>query len=48
MASVIERSGVEVEDGLVGHAGTDWAQVRRAASPDPEDARGFEPPGVIH
>jgi hypothetical protein len=45
---VVRRGGLEVEDGLVGHAGTDWAQVRWAESPDPEDAWGFEPPDVVH
>jgi hypothetical protein len=45
---VVRRGGLEVEDGLVGHAGTDWAQVRWAESPDPEDAWGFEPPDLVH
>lgn len=45
---VVRRGGLEVEDGLVGHAGTDWAQVRWVESPDPEDAWGFEPPSVVH
>ncbi len=45
---VVRRGGLEVEDGLVGHPGTDWDQVRWAESPDPEDAWGFEPPDVLH
>jgi len=45
---VVRRGGLEVVDGLVGHAGTDWDQVRWAASPDPEEAWGFEPADVIH
>ncbi len=45
---VLRRGGLEVEDGLVGHPGTDWDQVRWAESPDPEDAWGFEPPDVLH
>jgi hypothetical protein len=45
---VVRRGGLEVEGGLVGHAGTDWAQVRWAESPDPEDAWGFAPPDVVH
>lgn len=47
-AEVVRRGGLEVEDGLVGHPGTDWDQVRWAESPDPEDAWGFEPPDVLH
>jgi hypothetical protein len=47
-AEVVRRGGLEVEDGLVGHPGTDWDQVRWAESPDPEDAWGFEPPDVVH
>ena len=47
-AEVVRRGGLEVEDGLVGHPGTDWDQVRWAESPDPEDAWGFEPPHVVH
>jgi hypothetical protein len=47
-AEVVRRGGMEVEDGLVGHPGTDWDQVRWAESPDPEDAWGFEPPDVVH
>jgi hypothetical protein len=45
---VVRRGGLEVEDGLVGRAGTDWDEVRWAESPDPEDAWGFEPPDVVH
>lgn len=45
---VVRRGGLEVEDGLVGHPGTDWDEVRWAESPDPEDAWGFEPPDVLH
>ena len=45
---LVRRGGLEVEDGLVGHPGTDWDQVRWAESPDPEDAWGFEPPDVVH
>lgn len=45
---VVRRGGLEVEDGLVGHPGTDWDQVRWESSPDPEDAWGYEPPSVVH
>ena len=48
LSEVVRRGGLEVEDGLVGHPGTDWDQVRWAESPDPEDAWGFEPPDVVH
>jgi hypothetical protein len=48
ITEVVRRGGLEVEDGLVGHPGTDWDQVRWAESPDPEDAWGFEPPDVVH
>jgi hypothetical protein len=48
LTEVVRRGGLEVEDGLVGHPGTDWDQVRWAESPDPEDAWGFEPPNVVH
>ena len=48
LTEVVRRGGLEVEDGLVGHPGTDWDQVRWAESPDPEDAWGFEPPDVVH
>lgn len=48
LAEVVRRGGMEVVDGLVGHPGTDWDQVRWAESPDPEDAWGFEPPDVVH
>lgn len=45
---LVERAGLEYEEGRIGHAGTDWDEVRWAASPDPEDAWGFEPPDVVH
>ena len=45
---LLERGGLEVREGLVGHPGTDWGQVRWVLSPDPEDAWGFEPPDVVH
>lgn len=45
---IVRRGGLEVEEGLVGHPGTDWDQVRWALSPDPEDAWGFEPADVVH
>lgn len=45
---VVRRGGLEVEEGLVGHAGTNWDEVRWALAPDPEDAWGFEPPDVVH
>ena len=32
----------------MGHAGTDWDEVRWAAVAGPEDAWGFEPPDVVH
>jgi hypothetical protein len=45
---LVERGGLEIDEGLVGHRGTDWSQVRWALSPDPEDAWGYEPPDIVH
>jgi hypothetical protein len=42
-AEVVERGGLEVVDGLVGHRGTDWDAVRAAWLPTPQDAWGFRP-----
>lgn len=44
LAEVIRRGGLEVEDGLVGHMGTDWDDLPFSDLPNPGDAWGFEPP----
>lgn len=41
---VLERAGLEVVDGLVGHAGTDWDALGYISGLDPASAWGFEPP----
>lgn len=42
-SSVVERGGLEVVDGLVGHPGTNWDELRYRRAPDPEGAWGFSP-----
>jgi hypothetical protein len=44
LSQVIERAGLEVVDGLVGHPGTDWAAVAVQPSVTPQEAWGFDPP----
>ncbi|NJD28630.1 MAG: hypothetical protein FIA92_10075 [Chloroflexi bacterium] len=40
---VVERGGLEVVDGLVGHPGTKWDELLYRLDPDPEGAWGFTP-----
>jgi hypothetical protein len=44
---VVERSGLEVMNGLVGHPGTDWAAVEWSLAPSAQDAWGFRPGGAV-
>lgn len=44
---VLMRAGLEVEDGLVGHAGTAWNAWDLGADLDPGSAWGYEPPDRI-
>ena len=43
ISEVIERGGLEVNRGLVGHPGTDWVAVEYAIDPAPQEAWGFRP-----
>ena len=50
---VVERGGLEIRDGWIGHRGTDWDSAvpldSAAGLPfDPEQAWGFEPDGFVH
>lgn len=47
IAEVIERGGLEVNRGLVGHPGTDWAAVEYAIDPVPQEAWGFRPARTV-
>lgn len=47
IAEVIERGGLEVNRGLVGHPGTDWAAVEYAIDPAPQEAWGFRPARTV-
>jgi hypothetical protein len=44
LVEVIRKAGLEVEEGLVGHPGTDWEDLPISDQPNPGDAWGFEPP----
>jgi hypothetical protein len=44
LVEVIRKAGLEVEDGLVGHLGTDWDDLPFSDQPNPGDAWGWEPP----
>jgi hypothetical protein len=46
-SEVVERGGLEVSNGLVGHIGTDWAAAEWSLAPSPQAAWGFEPGGRI-
>jgi hypothetical protein len=43
LKEVIERAGLEVVDGLVGHPGTDWAAITVQHPITPQEAWGFDP-----
>lgn len=47
ISEVLERSGLEVRHGLVGHPGTDWAAVESSFAPPPQEAWGFRPSRTI-
>lgn len=47
LAEVLQRAGLEVEDGLVGHPGTGWNDWRLAAPLDHGSAWGYEPPDSV-
>lgn len=44
---VLIRAGLEVEDGLVGHLGTDWDAWDLGVPLDPASAWGYDPPDRI-
>lgn len=44
LTEVLARGGLEVEDGLVGHAGTDWESHVLRAPADPAASWGYVPP----
>jgi hypothetical protein len=47
ISEVLERGGLEVRHGLVGHPGTDWAAVEANFGPPPQEAWGFRPSKTI-
>lgn len=47
LPEVLERAGLEVVDGLVGHAGTDWNALGYRDELDPASAWGYEPPTSV-
>lgn len=47
ISEVLERGGLEVRHGLVGHPGTDWAAVESSFAPPPQEAWGFRPARTI-
>ena len=47
ISEVIERGGLEVRHGLVGHRGTDGVAVESAFAPPPQEAWGYRPARVI-
>jgi hypothetical protein len=42
-SEVVERGGLEVVGGFVGHSGTNWDELFYGLDPDPEGAWGFSP-----
>jgi hypothetical protein len=44
LSEVIERAGLEVVGGMVGHLGTDWEAIELAPPVTPQEAWGFDPP----
>lgn len=47
ISELLVRGGLEVEHGLVGHPGTDWAGVEFSIAPLPQVAWGFRPAKTI-
>ncbi|MEO5704317.1 MAG: hypothetical protein ABIZ52_08550 [Candidatus Limnocylindrales bacterium] len=47
VSEVLERGGLEVRHGLVGHPGTDWAAVESIFAPPPQEAWGFRPARIV-
>ncbi len=47
-SEVVERGGLEIHDGWVGHRGTDWHAAERAMPLDHQHAWGFQPDGIVH
>ena len=47
LTEVLQRAGLEVEDGLVGHPGTGWNDWRLSAPLDHGSAWGYEPPDSV-
>lgn len=47
-AEVVARGGLEVNDGWVGHRGTDWEATGLVPPIDLEEAWGFEAPDTVH
>jgi hypothetical protein len=47
-SEVVERGGLEVHDGWVGHRGTDWHAADRATLPGHQQAWGFQPDDILH
>jgi hypothetical protein len=47
ISEVLERGGLEVRHGLVGHPGTDWATIESGFAPPPQEAWGFQPARTI-
>jgi hypothetical protein len=48
LSEVIERGGLEIRDGWVGHRGTDWEASPRTVGTDHGRAWGFRPDDVVH
>lgn len=47
LVEVVERGGLVVADGWVGHRGTDFDRFSESRHRSPEDAWGFEPPDAV-
>ena len=47
-SEVVERGGLEVHDGWVGHRGTDWHAAEAATPLKSEQAWGFRPDDIVH
>lgn len=47
VSEVVERGGLEVRNGLVGHPGTDWPAVESSFAPPAQEAWGFQPARTI-
>ena len=46
-SELLLRGGLEVQRGLVGHRGTDWAAIDRSPEPLPQEAWGFRPARIV-